>query len=286
MFDTQEFMRLIQQRQRYQRVVESLAVGSMTVMMGLFILIFLLAPNQTTFERLQRVDILITPLQFAFLCFLGMLGFPLLLLPDLRRRARTLKNEIFLLCSIPILLYLLPVAYESLTRGWSLVPLVNFGIYMIIVLLSVAVYHGYSRLLEIGACLIMLLLMLASSLIFAFMPTLTFFNSVAAALGVRLVPMSFALVSLAAGLGFLTLPFLTRLPVVLRRLLFSIYASPFLLYSLVVLYNLRGAGGAALIIPASLINLFLLMCLLGFALYRDEESERRPTKEASAHAYS
>lgn len=255
---------------KYQSRLEFAAVSVMSLMMMLFGISFALLPNLAIFARLAGIGIHITPQIFALGCFVGMFGYPIMLHPKVKAAAIEFKQEVFMVCSFPILLYFLLVGADQIRRGWAITPVVQLGIYGLILLLSFAIFRGYRRWLELASNLLLAALMMTTALIFAFMPSSRLFVLTNQATGWNLVPISFAMLSAICAIGFLVMPFIRTPHPFLRRLTFAMLEMPIFLYGLLILINgvaINPAG--AILAGLTLLSLFALVALLGGALYRN-----------------
>lgn len=257
---------------RYQQTLELLSSLVMMGAMFWFAVVFLNAPSPTILNRLSEAGIVIPPTVFGVLCILGMFGYLLMLSPRLRRAAVDVKMEIFFICAVPILLYLLPVFFDLITQRLTLTPFIYFGIFLTMIVHGTALYFNYSRTLELSVAGILFGLFFLTSATFATMTRASYLTTVNAWLPVELVPMTFALYCLASAIGYALLPWVP-LPFRLKRIAFALLSLPSALLALILGYNvLMGTGAVTnLLTVVTLIDLSLLLVLLGCALYR-----RRP----------
>lgn len=252
----------------YQKRLETAAYLKMAVIMAVSGLAFITAPNPTAFRLLAENGLTLVPALLGLFCFVGMAGYLLLLagIPHKHRSVRTLRT-LFLVCSFPLALYMTTLGAIQVARGASTAGFGAFGyllIYGIIFLVAFAVFHGYSRALE--------LISIGTLVIFMWLAAYSFILSPPSFLRVfNLSPVGFTILCLLGSLGYSLLlhPTVAALSVERKHLWFSVSALVIPLYALFLGVNtLRINGNYA--VTFILIFLYLLIALLGHALYRPD----------------
>lgn len=261
---------------KYQFYVENAALICMVCLMGLFAVAFLFTPNMATFQRLENLGILISPKSFGIGALLFSLGY-LLIGSVFKNRSNEFRQWVFIVSSLPVLFYFLAVGIDQIRRGLFITIIAYIGIYFIIILLSFAIFRSYHRLLEIASVLLLIVLMGVMAVTFAFMPNSAIFYGFNRIFGLHLVPFSLAMLSFFCAIGFMTMPFIKKSHPLLKRVLFSVFACPVLIYALMVFCSLVLSNVTTTIIGGlSLLTLFALISLLGVALYRNRDSHEIP----------
>lgn len=259
---------------KYQSWLEKAITPVMMLVMFTSALSFLMLPNQQVFDRLALAKINITPAQFAVGCLIGMVCYPLLLLPIVRHADITWRRIGFDICAAPILAYSLPVGYFLwLTGGNPLTITVYVAIYVLIILTGIALYRGKDTVreqfrLELVAVALMIALMLLGAWGFAFHPNMDVFNATWERFGIGFTPGTLAVLCALGAVGYslILVPRFQRSIATWRRFWFGVCASPYLLYIIpLAYYMIKTANGIS---SAIFLALFALVVLLGLALYR------------------
>lgn len=254
----------------YQRRLETAAYIKMAVIMAVSGLAFITAPSRAAFTILHEHGLTLFPTALGLLCLAGMAGYILLLADGQRHRrsARTLRT-LFLVCSFPIAAYMTTLGYIQVSRGMGFAALGYLLVYAVIFLLAFAIFNGYSRLLEALAIIVLATFLFLAAGSFIYSPP-SFFRMF------NLSPMGFTLLCLLGSLGYSLLfhPRIRALSIEWKHLWFIVSEVPIPLFALFTAANALRTGGSGTT-TISLLGLYLLIALLGHALYRPQPQRAR-----------
>lgn len=272
-----------------QRHIERAACIKMAILLALGGLVFAFLPTTASFKNLQVNGFDYKPVILALTNFLGAavyiwMGTHLELLQEtskLKRvpflrlfvSAEVLDHDfrprplIFFAASLPMFAYIFPLALISLATKATAGGISYFFLYGVVLLVISAVFQGYSKRLERIVLLSLAGYMFVAAYTFSSSPTETLFIF-------HLPVWVFVVLAGAGGISYVLMltPLGKKQSIPRRRFWFILSEIVIPTYALFQLGNTLLSGIGAWLVPIALLDMYALIALIHYALYRVENA--------------
>lgn len=263
-----------------QKRLERAACFKMAIFLALGGIVFAAVPNMSAFKRLADNGFAYTPNMLSIANFIGAGIYVWLSESEYAWMIKpAVRAVFFFIASIPIVAYLVPAGLVAVATNTTVNAFTYIFIYAVIILLIMAVFHGYSRRRErmmIGG---MAVYMLIAASIFnsnAYQEPITAssaFNGDGTVFIFHLPVWILTMIALLGGLSYLVMltPLAKRVSFYRHRVWFIVSESIIPLYALFQFANTVIAGGSWFV-PVALIDVYFLIALLHYATYRGKDA--------------